>query len=51
MASVVLGGLLTAVLNMLVVAALFLRYGVDHPGTAAVAASRREPVPVLEGVG
>jgi hypothetical protein len=49
----VLGGLPTAVvLNMLVVPALFLRYGVDRPGTAGAAAPRREPQPpVLEGVG
>ena len=52
MAIVVLGGLLTAVvLNMLVVPALFLRYGVDRPGTAGTAAPHREPEPVLEGVG
>ena len=51
MAIVVLGGLLTAVvLNMLVVPALFLRYGVERPGTAG-AAGRRQPEPVLEGVG
>jgi hypothetical protein len=36
---VVLGGLLTAVtLNMLVVPALFLRYGVERPGPAGAAA-------------
>jgi uncharacterized membrane-anchored protein YitT (DUF2179 family) len=49
MAVVVLGGLLTAVaLNMLVVPALFLRYGVGGRGTAG-AAVRRETEP--EGVG
>jgi hypothetical protein len=49
---VVLGGLLTAVvLNMLVVPALFLRYGVDRPGMPGSAAPRREPQSVLEGVG
>lgn len=43
MAVVVLGGLLTAVvLNVLVVPALFLRYGVDRPGTAGATAPRRE---------
>jgi hypothetical protein len=52
MAVVVLGGLLTAVvLNMLVVLALFLRYGVDRPGTAGAAARLREAEPVLEGGG
>ena len=52
MAIVVLGRLLAAVvLNMLVVPALFLRYGVDRPGTAGAPAPRREPEPVLEGVG
>jgi hypothetical protein len=49
---VVLGGLLTAVvLNMLVVPALFPRYGVDRPGTAGGAAPRGDTEPVLEGVG
>ena len=44
--------LLTAVvLNMLVVPALFLRYGVDRPGTAGATAPRGEPERVLEGVG
>ena len=38
-------------LNMLAVPALFLRYGVDRPGTAGAATPRREPEPVLEGVG
>jgi Cu/Ag efflux pump CusA len=39
---VVLGGLLTAVvLNMLVVPALFLRYGVERPGTAGTTVPRR----------
>jgi Cu/Ag efflux pump CusA len=52
MAVVVLGGLLTAVvLNMLVVPALFLRYGVERPGRAAPVAQQRDPQPVLEGVG
>jgi Cu/Ag efflux pump CusA len=54
MATVVLGGLLTAVvLNMLVVPALFLRYGVERRGAASAAAARREPEPepVSEGVG
>ena len=47
----VLGRLLTAVvLNMLVVPALFLRYGVDRPGTAGITGPRREPEPVLEDV-
>jgi CzcA family heavy metal efflux pump len=51
MAVVVLGGLLTAVvLNMLVVPALFLRYGVERPGTAAPVALQPDPQPVLEGV-
>ena len=48
----VLGGLLTTVvLNMLVVPALFLRYGVERPGAGGITAPRREPEPVLEGVG
>jgi hypothetical protein len=52
MAVVVLGGLLTAVvLNMLVVPALFLRYGVERPGRAAPPAQPRETQAVLEGVG
>ena len=52
MGIVVLGGLLSAVaLDMLVVPALFLRYGVERPGTGWPAAPRREPEPVLEGVG
>jgi hypothetical protein len=52
MAIVVLGGLLSAVaLNMLVVPALFLRYGVDRPGAAGAVMPRREAEPVLEGVG
>ncbi len=51
-AGVRLGGLPTAVvLNMLVVPAPFLRYGVNRPGTAGQTAPRREPEPVLEGVG
>ena len=52
MAIVVLGGLLSAVaLNMLVVPALFMRYGVERPGRAAPVAQQREREPVLEGVG
>jgi hypothetical protein len=34
-----------------VVPALFLRYGVDRPGTAGAVVRRREPEPVLEAVG
>lgn len=52
MAVVVLGGLLTAgVLNMRVVPALFLRCGVERPGTAGAGMPQREPEVVLEGVG
>jgi Cu/Ag efflux pump CusA len=47
-AIVVLGGLLPAVaLNMLVMPALFLCYGVERPGTSASTMPRRESEPVL----
>jgi Cu/Ag efflux pump CusA len=52
MAIVVLGGLLSAVaLNMLVVPALFLRYGVERRAEAAGAPRAVGHEPALEGVG
>jgi hypothetical protein len=51
MAVLVLDGLLTAaVLNMLVVPALLLRYGVERPGRAGPVVPRREPQPAMEGM-